>query len=162
MELSALTRKTGPVPNQAMARPARAGPTMRAELKVAADRASAFGSSRVSTISETNACRTGVSIALTTPSRPAKTKTCQSRTTPDMIINARTRESTLHAALTTMSSLRLSYRSASLPPYSERNSTGRNCNATTVPSAVPESCDSCRTSQYWAVNCIQTPISLTS
>ncbi len=60
-------RNTGPRPTSHIATPATAGPMMRAVLNVAADSDSALGSSTGSTSSETNAWRTGVSIALTVP-----------------------------------------------------------------------------------------------
>ena len=77
-------------------------------LKVAAESASAFGSSGSSTSSETNDWRTGVSTALAMPSRPAKRKTCQSSTTPVATRIAKTIAVTAKAALATISSLRLS------------------------------------------------------
>jgi len=54
----------------------------RAPLKIVELRLTALPSSSAPTISETNACRTGASIAATAPSAPARTSTCQSCTEP--------------------------------------------------------------------------------
>ena len=131
-------------------------------LNVAADSASAFGSSSRPTSSETNACRTGVSIALITPVTAASANTCHSRAQPPATRTPITSAATANPALTAMSNSRLSNRSASFPPYSVSSRIGANCSAVTQPSAPAESCDSCRTSQSWAVNCIHTPMSFTS
>ena len=66
-------RKTGPVPTQAMSRPARAGPTMRAAWKDALFRPTALLWSSRGTISLTNACRAGASTAAADPSASANT-----------------------------------------------------------------------------------------
>jgi hypothetical protein len=68
-----LAAKTQPVPTAAMATPAPPGPTMRAELKVALFRLTAFGRSSGPTISLTKACRAGVSSAEASPSPKART-----------------------------------------------------------------------------------------
>ena len=91
-----------------MARPATAGPTIRAELNTAALSESAFGSSGMPTSSETNAWRTGVSTALETPSRAANVKTCQSCTRPVRTRTLMASASTVQNALATKSSIRLS------------------------------------------------------
>ena len=79
---TALARKIQPVPTAAMARPATAGPTMRAELNVALLRLSALGRSSGPTSSTMNDWRTGVSSAEATPSAADSAYTCQSCTTP--------------------------------------------------------------------------------
>ena len=161
-ELRAVKRKTGPTSKAAMARPATAGPTIRAELNTAAFSDSALGSSGVPTSSETNACRTGVSTALAVPSSAAKAKTCQSCTRSVRTSTAMPSASTVQKALATKSSTRLSYRSASRPESRVSRSTGVNWQAVTTPSAVAELLESSRTSQSWAMNIIQTPINLIS
>jgi hypothetical protein len=70
-KLTALMRKTGPVPNQWMSRPAMPGPMSRPAWNEALLRPTAFGRSSVDTSSETNACRAGASTALTVPSSSA-------------------------------------------------------------------------------------------
>ena len=67
-KVSALSRKSHPVPIAVMARPATAGPTIRAVLNVVAFSATAFGSCALPTISTTKDCRTGVSTAAAQPS----------------------------------------------------------------------------------------------
>ena len=64
-----------------MSSPATAGPTSRAPLKIVEFRLTAFASSPGPTISETNACRVGASMAATAPRPKASTKTCHSATT---------------------------------------------------------------------------------
>jgi hypothetical protein len=119
-----------------------AGPTIRAELNTAADNDSALGSSAVPTSSETNAWRAGVSIAPATPSAAANAKTCHSRTRSVATSAASRTASTAYTAVAAINSTRLSYRSASLPPYSVSSSIGMNWSAVTTPSAVAESSDS--------------------
>ena len=62
------------------------------------------------------------------------------------------------AICSTIISLRLSTRSATTPPYGANSRTGSVCSATTRPSSVLEWV-STRTSQDWAVICIQVPAS---
>src|SRR5205814_3799996 len=110
---TALATNTGPRPNHAIDTPDTAGPTIRAVLNVAADSPSAFGSSSRPTSSETNACRTGVSIALITPVTAASANTCHSRAQPPATRTPITSAATANPALTAMSNSRLSNRSAS-------------------------------------------------
>ena len=56
-----------------------------------------------------------------------------------------------------MINLRLSNRSAMTPPNGASSRVGRNCIATTVPSAVPLPVSS-STSHDWARPCIQVPL----
>jgi hypothetical protein len=84
---------------------------------------------------------------------------CQSRIAPVSASTDRTAAAVAQALLTMISSRRLSYVSASFPPIMVNSATGANCNAVTVPRAVPESFDSSRTSQSSATNCIQVPVS---
>ena len=69
--VTALMRNTGPVPTQAMSRPARPGPKMRAAWNDALLRPTAFERSSRGTISLTNAWRAGESTAAATPSASA-------------------------------------------------------------------------------------------
>ena len=84
-KLAALTKKAGAVSPDAapMSRPASAGPTSRAPLKIVEFRLTALASRPGPTISETKACRTGASMADAAPSPPARTKTCH-RATPSV------------------------------------------------------------------------------
>ncbi len=60
-----------------------------------------------------------------------------------------------------MSMRRLSYRSASTPPYHAQQQDGPNCSAVVRPSATPLSSEICSTSQSWPMRCIQVPVWLT-
>ena len=73
MNVNALIRRLGPTPATAIIRPATAGPTSRAPLKLVELRPTAFGRSSGGTISEANAWRVGLSTAVTTPWRKAST-----------------------------------------------------------------------------------------
>lgn len=61
-----------PLPTAAISRPATAGPTSRAVWKLAAFRLTALLRWAGPTISETKACRVGVSTTVTRPSSSAK------------------------------------------------------------------------------------------
>jgi len=76
-KLTPFRRNAGAMPKLAMRSPAAAGPTMRAELKPAEDRATALTRSLLRTSSETRDCRAGLSRVLTKPSRQPRTATCQ-------------------------------------------------------------------------------------
>ena len=52
---------------------------------------------------------------------------------------------------------RFAKRSAIMPAHGPRNSEGRNCSATVIPTAVTEP-ESWSTSQSWAIRCIQMAI----
>ena len=70
---SAFTKKHHETPMLAMRRPAIAGPTTRAAVNSALLRLTAFVTCSVPTISTTNARRAGLSSAVTTPRRAART-----------------------------------------------------------------------------------------
>ena len=73
MNDAALMRNTSDVPPvAAMSKPAVAGPSTLAVLKVAELRPTAFGNSDGPTSSLTKACRTGESIAVATPNANAR------------------------------------------------------------------------------------------
>ncbi len=58
-----------------------------------------------------------------------------------------------------ISTLRRSNRSAITPATGARSSTGANCRPVTIPTATPElSVSWVRTSQSWAMRCIQVPV----
>ena len=68
---AALIRKTGPVPTSTMRNPASAGPMTRPRLNEALLSPTALGRSSRPTISMTNDCRAGASMAAPTPSSSA-------------------------------------------------------------------------------------------
>ena len=79
---TALRKKQAAVPtctlaNAPMTRPATAGPSKRAPLKVAELSAMALGKSALPTISTMNDCRAGMSKALIVPNANESTATCQ-------------------------------------------------------------------------------------
>ncbi len=69
---AALIRKTHPAPTTAVRRPATAGPIMRAALKDAELRATAFDRLPPPTSCDTKVCLAGASKAAVQPSRRAK------------------------------------------------------------------------------------------
>ena len=72
-KLTALITNTQPVPTQAISRPARPGPIIRAALNDALFRLTALANRSAGTMSATNVCRAGASMADTQPSSPANT-----------------------------------------------------------------------------------------
>ena len=149
------------VPNAAIDRPATAGPTIRAALKIAELSATAFVTSSRPTISTENACRVGMSMAFVKPSRSASTKMCHTCTVLVAVSTASTNASVIADACVTISVRRFGRWSATRPPNRPNTSTGVNCAAATSPSAngLPVSA---RTSQAWATVCIQVPTRLIS
>jgi hypothetical protein len=108
-KLAALTRNAGAVLPEAapMTSPATAGPTSRALLKMVELRPTALVSRSGPTISETNACRTGASIAETEPRAAASTKTCQSSMASEATSSPSTRATTPMRAWVARSTRRL-------------------------------------------------------
>ncbi len=155
---SALRRNTHPVPTAAMSTPAMAGPMRRAALNDVELRPTALDRSSSGTISDTNACRTGASNAVTHPRRKASTYTCHSWTTPLIVRSPKTRAQRPSAVCVAKRSLRRSRWSAAKPVTGSRSSCGPNCRAMTTPTAVALLRVSCvRTSQSCAVRCIHVP-----
>ncbi len=70
-KLAALIRNTGPVPTQAISKPAMAGPVSRAVLNEAEFNATALEMLSCPTSSETNAWRDGASMAPAIPRQRA-------------------------------------------------------------------------------------------
>ena len=158
-KLAALIRNTGPVPTQAISRPAIPGPTIRAALNVALLRPTALGRCSCGTISLTKVCRAGLSSAVTTPSRRANTKTIHSCATPvtTSAPSPKARRPRPHCVI--ISRRRFCIRSAMRPPYGASSSIGRNCRPVVIPTASAEwSVRMVRTSQSWATRCIQVPM----
>ncbi len=152
-----LTRNTGPVPINVMSTPATAGPTMRAALNIMEFNAIALANRSGPTISIVNDWRTGVSRAVTQPSANASTYTCHSCTTPPTSSSPRINPNDAIATSETIRMRRLSYRSASSPPYIDRNSVGPNCRSITTPTAKPSPPERVRTNQSCAIRCIHVP-----
>ena len=69
--VTVLMKKAGAMPTPAMSRPAAPGPSSRAKLNDAEFSPTALGMSSLPTISETNACRAGLSAAVITPNTNA-------------------------------------------------------------------------------------------
>ena len=158
-KVTALTRKTQPVPTATMTRPATAGPIIRAPLKDAAFSATAFDAFSRVTTSETNACRAGLSKADTTPSASAKPYMIMRVMWPVRIITPRPIASRNSRPWVTMSSLRRSKRSATQPVTPTSSSGGANCSAMVTPIAAASlSVSSVSTTQFWAVACIHAPM----
>ena len=99
----------------AMITPARAGPMTRAELKAIELRAIALARRCLGTRSAANACRAGISTALTSPNHSAMTITIGISTTPVAVRTNRTRACPAAAVWLKMSTRRLSTRSAKTP-----------------------------------------------
>ena len=143
-----------------MITPAIAGPVIRAEWTRTLFRLTALRTRSGPTSSITNACRAGLSTARTRPRRPITTKTIQACAEP---LTARMKSSIAGTAMpvwVTISSLRLSKRSASDPPSAPNRRMPVNCSAVAIPTAKPESV-SVRISQSSATICIQLPASET-
>ncbi|GAA3096864.1 hypothetical protein GCM10020254_47710 [Streptomyces goshikiensis] len=68
---SPFSRKAQPEPTAVISTPASAGPTSRADWKLAEFRLTALATCAGPTISETNVCRAGLSTTVTRPSRKA-------------------------------------------------------------------------------------------
>ena len=152
--VTALTTNTQPLPTATIMRPATAGPIMRALLKDAALRATAFEAFSRATRSETNACRAGLSNAAMTPSVRAKPYISGSVITP-------ARRSS--RAWVSMRRRRRSKRSATHPVTLTRSSCGANCRPIVTPMAAASLfVSSVRTTQLIAVACIHAPMFDTS
>jgi len=156
----AFARKHGPIPSVAIKSPASTGPAMRAAFITTPFRDTAFGTSRAPTISITNACRAGMSTSVTIPSRKAKTYTIGRLAKPVTVRMPRPSARAPETLCEITIRRRLSARSATRPPHGPARRTGRNCRAVTIPSASPPP-ESLSTSQAWATDCIQVPVSET-
>ncbi len=113
------------------------------------------------TISITKLCRAGLSIAFTEPRANTSAMTIQTSTAPVTASPNRTRAGIAIAAWVAISSLRLSKRSASTPPYAPKSRIGANWLAVVRPTANPLPV-SWSTSHISATICIQFPLSETT
>ena len=134
-----------------------AGPTMRAPLNIEEFSAMAFIRSSLPTMSTRNACRAGMSNALTTPCRADKPKMCHTCTLPVRVSAARTRASSMAAVWVAMTTRCRLCRSAIVPPKGAMRKTGIWPAKPTAPNKNDEPVRR-YTSQAWAIFCIQVPI----
>ncbi len=117
----------------------------------------AFARSSLPTSSMTKACRAGVSIAWTAPSRNARPITCQSRITPVAQRMAKTKASTIIDACVRKMMRRLENRSAIAPACRVRGTRGIAPTKFTTPRSHADPV-SWYTSQFWAIVCIHVPM----
>ena len=144
--------------NTPMVRPATAGPTIRAALKIAEFRATALPMSSRPTISMTNDWRVGMSMAWVQPRAKARMTISQTWTVPVAVRMPRMKARLIETDWVAMSVRRLGRLSATIPPNRPKIITGTNCAAATTPS-MNGSFVRVRTSQAWATACIQVPTS---
>ena len=158
MKLTPLRKKQAVTPTRPIRMPPSAGPTIRAALKTAEFRPTAFVTSSTPTISMTNAWRVGMSTALTSPSSAASSRMCHTCATFAKLSAASTKARSIEAVCVPTSVARLGRTSAMMPPNSPRIRTGRNWAAATIPSQngswVRRS-----TSHARPIDCIQVPTS---
>jgi hypothetical protein len=158
--VSALSAKQGPTPTIAIAIAASAGPTRRAEWIRTLLRLTALTTRSGPTISIAKLCLVGLSIALTLPRKKTSASTIQGWTVPAATIANRASAGSAITACVTISSRRLSKRSARRPPQAPKRRIGRNCSAVVMPTMTPLPVSE-RISQISATICIQLPESET-
>ena len=130
---------------------------MRALLNNDEFSAIAFGRSARPTICTMKDWRAGMSKAFTTPSSPARTRTCDTWTVPDNVIAARAKASSIMTACVPTMMRWRRQRSAAKPPTGARRNTG-NCPMKPTSPNRTDDCVSRYTSQAWATFCIHVPI----
>ncbi len=114
-----------------------AGPTMRAQWTITLFRLTAFTTRSGPTISITKLCRVGLSTAFTAPRANTSANTIHGSTAPLAASAHSTSAGTTMATWVTISSRRLSKRSASSPPKAPKSRIGANCSAVVRPTATP-------------------------
>ncbi len=117
----------------------------------------ALATSSGPTISMTKLCRAGMSRASAMPVSSASPPTIQSSTTPAAVTTPRPSANTPADVCVTISSRRLSTRSASTPAHGPSTRMGPKSTATIEPSATALSVSS-RTSHESATDCSQVPL----
>ncbi len=160
-KVAAFTRKHGSTPTVAIRMPATAGPAMRAMCTSALLRLTAFTTRSAPTISITKLWRVGLSTARNEPRRNTSANTIQGSTAPALTSAHSATAGTTIAAWVTMSSRRLSKRSARTPPKAPNSSSGANWSAVFTPTASALSV-SWRMSQVSATIWTQLPLSDTT
>ena len=163
MTIATITRPIALIQNAsarlpaAMTSPAIDGPSTLDRLNWAELRATALPMADRSTTVDTTAWKAGEASAPTDPATAARTRTCQKVTTPVEVRIARSAATPAPASCVAASSRRRSTRSARTPAKIDRRRIGAVAAALAAPSAKRESV-SPRTSQPWAVACIQLPM----
>jgi len=159
-KVSALRAKQGSTPTPTIRRPARVGPTSRAEWISTLLRLTALTTRSGPTISIAKLCLVGLSTALTVPRRKTRTKTIQGATVPPRESASSASAGSAIRAWVIINRLRFGKRSASTPPHAPKSRIGRNWRAVVVPTARPLPVSE-RISQTSATICIQFPESET-
>ena len=136
-KVRALSKKHSSTPTVAISTPAMAGPTMRAQCTITLFRLTAFTTRSGPTISITKLWRVGLSTALTTPRANTSANTVHGSTVPLAASAHSSTAGTTIATWVTISSRRLSKRSASSPPKAPNSRIGANCSAVVSPTATP-------------------------
>jgi hypothetical protein len=154
---AALMKNAHGSPSVVMRMPATAGPTTLPAFCTMLFSATAFVRWSRPTISTTNVCRVGLSIASMQPSTRASTSTIQIRTLWVAVSVPRQSAGRMASACVHSRILRLSARSASSPPHGVSSRLGSCWIAVVSPSTMPESVSS-STSHAWLTFCIQVPI----
>jgi len=161
MKLIPFSAKHHPAPSQASVKPASDGPMILAVLKIVELRVIAFMRFSLSTISITNDCLAGMSIALTHPSRKDKTMICHGWIVLKNTSNARVNARIIDATWVYMITLRLGSLSRRTPAQRDTRNIGIDEAKLTYPRYTFEFVMSYM-SQLWATFCIHVPISDTS
>ena len=160
-KLAPFTAKQPATPITPISTPPIAGPITRAPLNIAEFIATARPTSSSGTISLKNDCRTGMSMALTTPRRTAMRISSGSVMSPVATSAACSSARTIRLTCVPMSARCLGSASASTPPKRPRTITGVNCAAATMPSHAGSFVSSVMY-QACAIDCIQVPANETS
>ena len=132
-----MSRKHSSTPTVAISTPAIAGPTIRAQCTITLFRLTAFTTRSGPTISMTKLCRVGLSTAFTAPRANTSANTIHGSTAPLAASAQSSTAGTTIATWVTISSRRLSKRSASKPPNAPNSRIGANCSAVVSPTATP-------------------------
>ena len=145
-------------PVVATARPAMAGPMVRAALKMVELSPMALDRSLLpSTISTIKDWRAGMSMALAAPNNVASTITCHTWTAPVQVNAARIKAWTIMIVWAMTMIERLEKRSASEPPHSDSGTSGSTATKLTRPIMLAWPVRR-YTSHCWAMVCIQVPM----
>ena len=140
-----------------MTLPATAGPMMRDEWITTEFSAIALTTRPEPTISETKACRAGLSTAETRPRMSTSAKTIQASTCPLSVSSHMASAGTAMSACVWTISRRFGIRSASSPPQAPSRRIGRNWSAAVRPTATPLPVSE-TISHISATVCIQLPL----
>jgi hypothetical protein len=153
----ALRKNVQGSPSVVMRMPATAGPTTLPAFCTMLFSATALVRWSRPTISTTNVCRVGLSIASMQPSAKASTSTIQTRALWVAVSTPRQIAGRIASVWVQSRIVRLSARSASRPPHGVSSRLGSCWIAVVRPRTMPELVSS-STSQAWLTFCIQVPI----